>query len=127
METLLPLAGVLAIAVLAFVVVLYVWPGARTAGQGPVEAAPGERFILRTYRGHELRDAVGAYVVDAADLEAQGYESVSQTWGDGQWDSVLFVLAVVLSLFGIGLVVLAYMAVMRPAGTLLVTYRLASA
>lgn len=127
MDTFLPLIGVLAIAALVFLIVLYVWPGARSVSQGPVEAARWERFIVRTYRGHEQAAAVHAYVADAASLEAQGYAPVSQSWGDGQWDGALFVLAVVLSLFGIGLIVLAYMAVMRPDGTLLVTYRLGSA
>ena len=35
-----------------------------------------------------------------------------------------FVLALVLSLFGIGLILLAYMAIIRPSGTLCVMYRL---
>lgn len=127
MGTFLPLVGVLAFAALVFVIVLYVWPGARSVSQGPVEAARWERFVIRTYRGHDQAAAVRAYVTDAANLAARGYEPVGQSWGDGQWDGVLFVIAVVLSLFGVGLIVLAYMAVMRPDGTLLVTYRLASA
>ena len=127
MDVYLGLRAVLAAAAVVFFVVLHEWTGARDTGlaQGdPKESGP---FIVRTYRGREQRDVVARYATDAEALAARGYEPVGQSWGDGQWDLVLFLLALILCLFGIGLILLAYMAIIRPAGTLLVTYRLASA
>ncbi|MEO5965264.1 MAG: hypothetical protein ABIR11_07340 [Candidatus Limnocylindrales bacterium] len=64
---------------------------------------------------------------DAETLALHGYAPAGQSWGDGQWDGGYFLLALVLSLFGIGLILLAYMAIIRPDGTLCVTYRLTAA
>jgi hypothetical protein len=95
--------------------------GSRQPARGePAEDAGG--FVVRTYEAHTQRDAISIYVEDADVLAARGYVPVGQSWGDGQWDGGLFLLALLLSLFGIGLIVLAYMAIIRPDGTLCVTY-----
>ncbi len=127
MEVVLGLLAVLAAAAVVFAVVLYVWPGVRDTGVERADGREWGQFVVRTYRGPEQRAVVARYVADAEDLAGRGYEPVSQSWGDGQWDAAVFVLALILSLFGIGLILLAYMAIIRPAGTLVVTYRLASA
>ncbi len=123
-ETLIGLAVVAAIVILVTWLVLYRWHGAPAQGDA-VEASPGSSdFLVRTYRGHDQADAVGAYVGDAEALAARGYEPVGHSWGEGQWDFALVLAALLLSIFGVGLVLLAYMAISRPDGTLLVTYRL---
>jgi hypothetical protein len=124
--TFLPIIAVLIAAIAVFFVVLYVWSGARSAPPAPASTPlldPGGSFV-RTYRGRDQEDAAAAYVADARTLMGQGYEPVAQSWGDGQWDAFTFVIGLVLTLFlGIGLILLAYMAIVRPSGTLLVTYR----
>ncbi len=124
MDVFLGLLAVLAAAAVVFIVVLYVWPGVRDTG--PARGSPEEwgPFVVRTYTGREQQDVVARYVSDAETLATRGYEPVGQSWGDGQWDAALFVLALILSLFGIGLILLAYMAIIRPSGSLVVTYRL---
>lgn len=125
MEVTIGLALVLGAAVVVAWFVLYRWGG---LGKGEA-AAPGASedwgdFVVRTYEAHTQRDAVALYVADAAALAGRGYVPVGQSWGDGQWDAGFFLFALLLSLFGIGLIVLAYMAIVRPDGTLCVTYEL---
>ena len=123
MEVAIGLALVFGAAVVVAWFVLYRW-----GGLGKSEAAPAEAgedwgdYVVRTYEAHTQRDAVARYVADAGALAGQGYVPVGQSWGDGQWDAGLFLFALLLSLFGIGLIVLAYMAIVRPDGTLCVTY-----
>lgn len=122
--TVLGLVAVLALAVVVIWLALYRWDGGRGSGEVvPTEARGWDDFIVRLYAGGEQRDALAGYARDAEVLVGQGYLPVGQSWGDGQWSPILFVLALVLSLFGIGLILLAYMAIMRPGGTLCVTYR----
>ena len=84
-------------------------------------------FLVRTYRGHQQREAIASYVKDAETLARRGYAPVGQSWGDGQWDGGTFLIALILSLFGVGLILLAYMAIFRPGGSLCVTYRFRAA
>jgi hypothetical protein len=131
-DAIVGLAAVLGLAVVVVWFVLYRWSGAR--GSGEVAAgtvAEGTEvwgdFLVRTYRGHEQSDAIASYVKDAETLAQRGYAPAGQSWGDGQWDGGMFFIALILSLFGIGLIMLAYMAIIRPDGTLCVTYRLRAA
>jgi hypothetical protein len=103
--------------------------GVRRGGRGNRSRGTEEwgDLTVRTYRGHQQSEAIASYVRDAETLAQRGYAPVGQSWGDGQWDGGYFILALILSLFGIGLIVLAYMAIIRPDGTLCVTYRLRSA
>ena len=126
MDVYLALLAVLVGAMVIFFVVLYVWPGVRGRDAEKTDRAGYGPLLVRTYQGRSQRDVVVRYMRDAQDLAVRGYEPVSQSWGDGQWDVALFLLALILSLFGIGLVLLAYMAIIRPEGTLVVTFRQAS-
>ncbi len=125
MDVIIGLAAVVGLAVVVAWFVLDRWNGGR--GSGEVAAVAGAEawgdFLVRTYRGHQQSDAVASYVQDAESLAQRGYEPAGQSWGGGQWDGGLFLVALILSLFGIGLILLAYMAIMRPDGTLCVTYR----
>ena len=53
-------------------------------------------------------------------------EVVRQGRSERRWTRA-GLIALILSLFGVGLIVLAYMAIFRPGGSLCVTYRLRAA
>jgi hypothetical protein len=124
-EVAVGLALVLGAVVVVAWLVLYRWGGLGRSAAAPAGASEdwGD-FVVRTYEAHTQRDAVARYVADAGALAGRGYVPVGQSWGDGQWDAGFFLFALLLSLFGIGLIVLAYMAIVRPDGTLCVTYAL---
>ena len=129
MDAVVGLALVVGLAVVVAWFVLYRWSGGRgsgevAAGTAAPEAEAGGEFLVRTYPGRQQSVAIASYVKDAEALARRGYAPAGQSWGDGQWDGGYFVLALILSLFGIGLILLAYMAIIRPDGTLCVTYRL---
>ena len=131
-DAIVGLAAILGLAVVVVWFVLYRWSGGR--GSGEVAAgtvAEGTQvwgdFLVRTYRGHQQREAIASYVKDAETLARRGYAPVGQSWGDGQWDGGTFLIALILSLFGVGLILLAYMAIFRPGGSLCVTYRFRAA
>lgn len=117
------LLAVVVAAAVAFVVVLYVWPGLREPAGPESEGSTWGEFLVRAYRGREQADVIAAYVSDAGDLTARGYEPVAQSWGDGQWSGAFVLLTLILCLFAIGFLFLAYILAIRPDGTLLVTYR----
>ena len=124
MDPLIGLAVIAGLAVIVMGFVLYRSSGGRGSGEvGAVTEEWGD-FLVRTYRGHQQSQAIASYVKDAETLAQHGYEPAGQSWGDGQWDGGFFLIALILSLFGIGLILLAYMAIIRPDGTLCVTYRL---
>ena len=56
----------------------------------------------------------------------KGYQPVVQSWADGSWGCGSFLVALLLCFVVIGLVVFVYMLIVKPAGTLTVTYRLKS-
>lgn len=123
MDVVVGLAAVLGLAVVVGWFVLYRWDGGRESGEVAAGAEEWGDFLVRTYRGHRQSEAIASYVKDAETLAQRGYAPASQSWGDGQWDGGSFLIALILSLFGIGLIMLAYMAIIRPDGTLCVTYR----
>jgi hypothetical protein len=126
-DAIVGLAAVLGLAVVVIWVVLYRWDGGRGSGEVAVGTEEWGGFLVRTYRAHQQSEAIASYARDAETLAQRGYEPAGQSWGDGQWDGGFFLIALVLSLFGIGLILLAYMAITRPDGTLCVTYRLRAA
>ena len=81
--------------------------------------------FLRTYGGHRLADTNSQFQSEAGWLSDFGYQPISHTWAPGEWDFSAFLAAALLSLFGIGLVVFAYMWTVRPDGTLSVLYAVA--
>ena len=82
----------------------------------------GPPVFLRTYGGHRLTDTNRQFQSEAGWLSELGYEPISHTWAAGEWGFSDFLVAAILSLFGIGLVVFAYMWTVRPNGTLSVLY-----
>ena len=59
-------------------------------------------------------------------MAAQGYFPTAQTWAPGTYGCGAFLLALLLCFIIIGIVVFIYMLIVKPAGTLSVTYELRS-
>jgi len=90
----------------------------------PPPTGPDRPVILaRVYPGHH-EQAVELFQQDADLLAAHGYFPVGQSYAVGRWSTTVEVLAVILVLVGIGLIMLLYMAAVRPPGSLAVTYEL---
>jgi uncharacterized protein UPF0547 len=62
------------------------------------------------------------YQADAARLAAQGYFPISQSWAPGSYGCGAFLLALLLCVILIGILVFIYMLIVKPEGTLSVTY-----
>jgi len=85
--------------------------------------AARERIITKTYTGRQEK-AMSLFQQDAAKMAEKGYFPTSQSWAPGQYGCGAFVLALILSFVLIGLVVFVYMLIVKPPGTLSVTYEL---
>jgi len=92
-------------------------------GERSAQTARDQKAILvRSYKGTQSESA-NLFEADAAVLAADGYFPVSQNWAPGQWSGTAFAIAFLLIfLFGLGLLILAYLLIVRPPGTLVVTY-----
>ena len=55
-------------------------------------------------------------------MAAFGYFPTSQSWAPGQWGAGAFIVALLLCFIFIGFLVFVYMLIVRPDGTLTVTY-----
>ena len=80
--------------------------------------------IVRVYKGGQQRDANRAFARDAEDLAPLGYVVTSQSWAQGQWGCGAWLFALLLCVLLIGILVFLYMLIVKPAGTLTVTYTL---
>jgi hypothetical protein len=98
--------------------------GGQPASMSVPEVASRPRTLIRTYRGRQQHDAVEAFRRDAEQLAAVGYAPTSQSWAPGQWGWGAFLVAVLLFLVLIGILVFIYMLVVKPDGTLTLTYQL---
>lgn len=79
------------------------------------------QVIIRTYKGSQSA-AASAYQADAARLAAQGYFPISQSWAPGAYGCGAFLVALLLCIVLIGILVFIYMLIVKPDGTLSVTY-----
>lgn len=57
-------------------------------------------------------------------MAAQNYYPISQTWAPGAYGCLHFLLALFLSFIIIGIFIFIYMLIVKPDGTLTVTYEL---
>ena len=78
-------------------------------------------ITTRVYKGSQAQ-ATRAFERDAADLATLGYFPTNQSWAPGQWGVGQFILALILCFVLIGIIVFIFMLVVKPAGTLRVTY-----
>lgn len=77
--------------------------------------------VVKTYRGRE-REAMEAFRSDAEQMAASGYHPASQTYVQGSYGCAAFVFALLLCFVLVGFLVFIYMIIVKPAGTLTVTY-----
>ena len=85
--------------------------------------AEQERVVIKTYKGSQAA-ATAAFQADAADMAAQGYFPTSQSWAPGTWGCGAFVGALFLCVVLVGILIFVYMLIVKPDGTLSVTYEL---
>jgi hypothetical protein len=95
------------------------------ANAGGRDVVAEHRVIVRTYKGSQS-GAAQAFQRDAERLAAQGYYPISQSWAPGSWGCGAFIVALLLALVLIGILIFIYMLLVKPAGTLTVTYELRS-
>ena len=80
--------------------------------------------VIRTYKGKQQQDAIVHFQSEAALFSALNYQVTAQSWAQGQWGCGAFLVAVLLFLILIGILVFIYMLLVKPDGTLTVTYTL---
>jgi hypothetical protein len=102
------------------------WPGTwqpESVGESVAKSLGGSPpAVVRIYRNTPDR-AYSAFGHEAPMFEEHGYYPDAVTWTSGEWDSSYAGLAAVLCIVGIGILIIAYMLVTKPAGTLVVIYR----
>jgi hypothetical protein len=80
-----------------------------------------QRIVVRTYKGSQ-NAANRAYKRDSMRMAAKGYFPVAQSWAQGTYGFFSFLVALLLCLIAIGALVFIYMLIVKPEGTLTVTY-----
>jgi hypothetical protein len=99
----------------------------RTIGLPPAPDGPDRPVVLaRVYPGIHVR-AVELFQIDAEDLAIHGYLPVAQSYAEGRYSPAFVAMSTILVLFLVGLLLLLYMAAVRPPGNLAVTYMLRDA
>ena len=88
----------------------------------PALVAGAPPTFVRTYRGAQQVDTTVAFQKDAAELAKYGYTPTTQSWAQGQWGCGAFLVALLLCILLIGFLVFIYMLLVKPVGTLTVTY-----
>jgi hypothetical protein len=79
--------------------------------------------VVRNYRAKNMTEASAMLAAEAQIAYAAHYTITSQAWEPGSWDTRAFVVALLTTLFfGLGLLLLAYLLIVKPDGTLAVTF-----
>lgn len=116
--------AVLIVLIVVLFTVLVLRAGGRSAPRDaglPAELY-GEEVILRTYWAQRPADAIRWYQRDLDDLVDHGYLPTGHSWAPGEWTFAPFLVGILLAPLGIGVVLLIYLAVLRPDGTLTATF-----
>lgn len=87
------------------------------------EQKPEERLTtkIKTYKGKK-EVAAKKFEEDATLMAKEGYFPVSQSYEPGTWGCGAFIAALLLCIILIGIIVFIYMLIVKPEGTLTVTY-----
>ena len=80
--------------------------------------------VVRTYTAKSQALAAQQMTADAAGLATNGYYPASQSWADGSYGCGEFLVALVLCFLLVGFLIFVYMLIVKPDGTLTVTYQL---
>lgn len=83
--------------------------------------ASGKQIIVKTYKGNQSR-AAELFQADAVKMAEKGYFPTSQNWAPGVYGCGSFLFALLLCVILIGIIVFVYMLLVKPDGTLSVTY-----
>lgn len=83
------------------------------------------QVVVKTYKGSQS-SATEQFQNDAAKMATQGYFPTSQSWAPGAYGCGSFLVALLLCFVFIGFLVFIYMLLVKPDGTLSVTYELRS-
>ena len=78
-------------------------------------------ILIRKYRGSQ-EQASRFFQEDAIEMAAKGLFPISQSWAPGQWGAGPFIIALLLCVILIGIIVFIYLLIVKPPGTLTVTY-----
>jgi hypothetical protein len=78
--------------------------------------------MVRTYAGENQHHAAVLFAEDAPRVAADGWTPVGQVWVAGEWTTSAWIGATLLVIVGVGLVILAVLALYKPVRTLMVTY-----
>jgi len=121
------LPGIVLIMVLVVVIIalMRLAPRSRRNGSTPPGVPHdlvGEEVILRTYWASKPIDAITWFQRDLDNLVEHGYVPATQSWAQGEWGVGSFLIALVLTPFGIGVVIFLFLVVVRPVGTLTATF-----
>jgi hypothetical protein len=82
----------------------------------------GDETIVVNYTGRTLEEAATKLKAESALAAKFGYHPTSQTWAQGQWSGKAFLIAFLLFFVLIGFLVFLYMLIVKPPGTLTVTF-----
>ena len=79
-------------------------------------------ILVKTYTGKQ-GEATALFQAACIEMATQAYFPTWQSWTPGEWARETYIFAVLLiPLFGIGILRLAYLLIVEPDGTLTVTY-----
>jgi len=92
----------------------------------PPEGPDRPVILARVYPGYH-EQAIKLFQIDAEDLAVHGYVPVSQSYAEGRYSPGFITLSTLLVLVAVGILLLLYMAAVRPPGNLAVTYMLRDA
>jgi hypothetical protein len=82
-----------------------------------------QNVIVKTYKGSQST-ATAEFQKDAAAMAKMGYFPTTQNYAQGTYGCGAFILALLLCIIIIGILVFIYMLIVKPDGTLSVTYEL---
>lgn len=80
-------------------------------------------ILVRAYKGRPV-DATKEFHKQAAEMAKHGYFPISQSYTPGSYSAGDFLVALLLVIVLIGIVIFIYMLIVKPPGTLQVTYEL---
>ena len=82
-----------------------------------------EKIVVKNYKGSET-GATEIYKRDSKLMAQKGYLPTSQNWVPGSYGCGMFIVALILCFLIVGILVFIYMLLVKPDGTLSVTYEL---
>lgn len=116
--------GVVFGAVAAFVTWLQTQPDVPETPQwgvaAPLPTEPGS-VITRSFRG-SLEQASAEATAYLSRIRSEGWVESNRTYTPGQWGCGAFLIALLLAVILIGILIFIYLLVVKPDGTLVVTY-----